>query len=61
MRVIAGAGAGRRWREAYSGIEVDVLPFDGAPKAFDEGIVGGAAPAIAADAAAGDQQGLLIG
>jgi hypothetical protein len=34
------------------GIKVDVLPFDRAPGALDEGIVGSAAPAVAADAAA---------
>ena len=43
------------------GVEVDVLPLDRAPEARDEGIVGGAAPAVAVDAPAGDEQGLLIG
>lgn len=38
-----------------------MLPFDRAPEALDEGIVGSAAPPIAADAAAGVQQGLLEG
>ena len=42
-------------------VKVDVFPFDRAPESFDEGIVGRAAPAIAADAAAGGQQGLLVG
>jgi hypothetical protein len=42
-------------------VEVDVLLFDRAPEALDKRIVGGAAPAIAADAAACVQQGLLIG
>ena len=42
-------------------VEGDVLPLDHAPEPFDEGVVGGAAPAVAADAAAGGQQGLLVG
>ena len=42
-------------------IQVDVLPFDRAPAVSDEGIIGGPAPAVAADAAAGGQQGLFIG
>ena len=41
------------------GVEVDAFPFDRAPLAFDEGIVGGPAPPVAADATAGLQQGLL--
>ena len=41
-------------------VEVDVLPLDRAPEARDEGIVGGAAPAVVVDAVAGDEQGLLI-
>ena len=36
-----------------------MLPLDGAPEAFDEGVIGGAAAPIAADATAGGQQGLL--
>ena len=43
------------------GVEVNVLPFDRAPEAFDEGVVGGPSPAVAADAAASGQQGLLVG
>ena len=43
------------------GIEVDMLPLDGAPEALDKGIVGGAAPAVAANAAARVQERLLIG
>ena len=42
------------------GVEVDMLPFDGAPEALDEGVISSAAPAVAADAAAGGQQGLLV-
>ena len=42
-------------------VAVDVLPFNRTPEPFDEGIVGGAAPAVAADAAAGGEQGLLVG
>ena len=42
-------------------VEVDVFPFDRAPESFDEGIVGGAPSSIAADAAAGRQQGLFVG
>ena len=38
-----------------------MFPFDRAPESFDEGIVGGASSAIAADAAAGGQQGLFVG
>ena len=38
-----------------------MFPFDRAPEAFDEGVVGGASPAVAADAAAGGQQRLLVG
>ena len=41
-------------------VEVNVLPLGGAPAALDEGVVGGEAPAVAADAAAGGQQGLFI-
>ena len=44
-----------------SRIKVNVLPFDCAPEALDEGIVGRAAPPVAADAAASVQQGLLKG
>ena len=42
-------------------VEVDMFPFDRAPEAFDEGVIGGAPSSIAADAAAGGQQGLFIG
>jgi len=38
-----------------------MFPFDRAPESFDEGIVGGASSAVAADAAAGGQQGLFVG
>ena len=41
-------------------IEVDVLPFDRMPEALDEGVIGGAAPAVTADAAADGEQGLLV-
>ena len=41
-------------------VKVNVLPFDGAPEALDEGVIGGAAPAVAADTAAGGEQGLLV-
>ena len=41
-------------------VEVEVLPLYRAPEARVKGIVGGAAPAVAVDAAAGDEQGLLI-
>lgn len=41
-------------------VEVDMLPFDSAPETLDESIVGGAAPAVAADTAARGQQGLLV-
>ena len=41
------------------GVEVDVLPLHRAPEAHDEGIVGGAAPAVVVDAVAGDEWGLL--
>ena len=41
------------------GFEVNMLPFNRAPEALDEGVVGGAASAVAADAAAGDQQRLF--
>ena len=44
-----------------SRVEVGVLPLDRAPEALDEGVVGGAAPPVAADAAAGLSQGLLVG
>ena len=53
-RFIAGVGAGRHR-------PVDMFPFDRASEAFDESVVGGAAPAVAADAAAGGQQGLFVG
>jgi hypothetical protein len=42
-----------------SKIKVNVLPFDRAPEALDEDIVGNAAPTVAANAAAHGQQGLL--
>ena len=38
-----------------------MFPFDRAPESLDEGVVGRAAPSVAADAAAGGQQGLLVG
>ena len=41
-------------------VEVDVLPFDRISEALDEGVIGGAVPAIAADAAADGEQGLLV-
>jgi len=43
------------------GVEVDVLPLDGAPEALDESVVPDPAPAVAADAAVGVQYGLLMG
>jgi hypothetical protein len=43
------------------GVGINVLPFNGAPQAFDEAVVGGTTPAVAADAIVGGQQGLLIG
>ena len=42
-------------------VEVDMFPFDRAPEAFDEGVLGDAPSSIAADAAAGGQQGLFVG
>jgi hypothetical protein len=36
-------------------VEVNVLPFNRAPEALDEGVVGGPPPAVAADTAAGGQ------
>ena len=41
-------------------VEVGVLPFDRISEALDEGVIGGAVPAIAADAAADGEQGLLV-
>ena len=41
-------------------VEVDVLPFDRISEALDEGVIGDVVPAIAADAAAGGEQGLLV-
>ncbi len=41
--------------------EVDVPSFNRAPEPFDEGIVGRAAPATAADAVASGQQRLFVG
>ena len=35
------------------GVEINMLPFDRAPEAFDKGIVGSSAPPVAADATAG--------
>ena len=37
-----------------------MFPVDRAPEALDEGIIGGLAPAVAADVAAGCAQGLLV-
>ena len=38
-----------------------MFPFDRVPESFDEGIIGGASSSIAADTAAGGQQGLFVG
>ena len=38
-----------------------MFPFDRAPEAFDEGVVGGPATPVAADAAVGLQQCLFVG
>ena len=38
-----------------------MFPFDRAPEALNEGIIGRASSSIAADAAAGGQQGLFVG
>jgi hypothetical protein len=43
------------------GVEVNTFPFDPAPEAFEEGVVGGPAPSVAADLAASGQQRLLEG
>lgn len=43
------------------GVQIDAFPFDGAPQALDEGIIGGATAAVSADATVGLQQGLLKG
>ena len=37
-----------------------MLPLDRAPEALDEGVIGGATPAVAADTAAGSEQDLFV-
>ena len=39
------------------GVGINMLPLDGAPEVLDEGVIGGAAPAVAADTAASGELG----
>ena len=41
-------------------VKINMLPFDGAPEALDEGVIGGAPPAVSSDTAAGGAQGLPV-